>query len=222
MRRRERLEREIEEEFAFHLDLAAAEGRRSGLDEAEADARARSAFGSVDRYRAACVRAQEGWLGMISKRLPKAAVLGGLLIAAFVAGLLAAGPLEDVVDQVSGPRWARVGAFSGFEWSGDDAFVLHDGAWRRLEAINGRPVAELLDKAAVRFGEHSAKKRVREDLYEVLQALGERTDAIDARLVNPGTDAVVELTSLPLDAEKRDYAHGRVWRKDGAVPAPPA
>jgi hypothetical protein len=51
LRLRRRLEREMANELAFHMDARAADLERSGLAPADAGRRAAIEFGGVERYR---------------------------------------------------------------------------------------------------------------------------------------------------------------------------
>ena len=48
---RNRREREMDEEMRFHIELEAAELRRSGISALEAERRARAAFGGLERQK---------------------------------------------------------------------------------------------------------------------------------------------------------------------------
>ncbi|MEM7050881.1 MAG: ABC transporter permease [Acidobacteriota bacterium] len=54
----QRLERELDEELQFHLDMEAAKLREQGLDEAEARRRAAIGFGAEERFREECREAR--------------------------------------------------------------------------------------------------------------------------------------------------------------------
>src|SRR5215218_2458931 len=49
--RRASIERDMSDEMRFHIDMEAADLRRSGLDEHEASRRAHAAFGGMERHK---------------------------------------------------------------------------------------------------------------------------------------------------------------------------
>lgn len=207
---------QIDEEFAFHLDSAERDGRDAGLAEDDARAQARAAFGDVPHHRDACLRVAHGSLIMNKKIAWSAAALVALVLS-YVAGL-ATPELMRELD--GGSDWQRIGAFEGFVWQDDTPVVLIENRWYALEAINGRPVDEILTAAADTF-DGQTRHRFTEDLYEVLVAVGEPGDRIDATLRDPETGALVEKPGLEMTEEKRRRAKGEDWKEQGDVPPVP-
>ncbi len=102
-------DREIEEELRFHIDMEAAELRRSGLDETEAQRRARAVFGGETRWREAVRDARgAGWiedavrdvrLGI--RGIARAPMLAIAAIGTIALGVSATTAIYSVVDQVA-------------------------------------------------------------------------------------------------------------------------
>ena len=121
-------------------------------------------------------------------------------------------------------EWKRVGPFSGWVWLGErEAAVLVDGRWYGLEGVNGRSVERLLAAAAEAFGPGEARKRVAEDLYEVLTVAEGHApgDAVDLTLTHPETGERVTLRDVAMTRDKRQSARWARWKETEGVPRPP-
>ena len=81
----EELERDLEDELAFHLDMLEREEREAGLDPDAARTAARDRFGDIDRIRAACRRVANEDRAMLQRI--NAVLIVVLLIAVVVLGV---------------------------------------------------------------------------------------------------------------------------------------
>ncbi len=220
-RKPERARDEIDEEFAFHLDASARDARAAGLDAQSAQAKAGADFGDVSTYRDACLRVAHPWRTLMGKKQTgKWSLAATCLAIGVIAGVLIPEALDDFRSDYTPREWQRVGAFEGLVWQNDLPIVLVDNRWYVLDAINGRQIESFMEATEARFGDRT-RKRFKEDLYEVLQALDEPTDAIDATLRDPVSGAVVEKPGLELTQEKRNNAYGEGWRSQPDVPPVP-
>ncbi|MEM7624325.1 MAG: permease prefix domain 1-containing protein [Planctomycetota bacterium] len=207
---------EIDEELAFHLDAATADGRAAGLNEAEANAAAARAFGEVSRHRDACLRVAYGSTMMRKKwAIGLAAVL--ILASGYVAGLATPELLRELD---GGSDWARIGAFEGLEWRGDTPLVLVDDRWWVLEKIHGRDVEEVLAHSEAVY-EQRGRERFSEDLFEVLKSMGLPGETLDATLRDPAIGRVETRRGLEMNEEARNSAKRGLWKLREGVPMPP-
>lgn len=211
-----RVAAEIDEEFAFHLHAAERDARAAGLPEDQARERARVAFGDVSSHRDACLRVT-CWSDLMMKKMANAFTVPVMLAVVFVLGTLT----PDAIDKLTETQWKRVGAFEGVVWRGDQPVVLVENRWYMLDAVNGRTIDGFLEATHDHFGDRT-QKRFKEDFYEVLVALGERPDAIDATLRDPVSGEVIEKLGIELDKEKRRRAYRGRWQESADVPRPPA
>lgn len=211
---------EIDEELTFHLEVAEAAARDAGLDQDEASATVARAFGDVQRYRDACLSVASR-SSMMKKKWTM--VTGVLLVLAmvYVAGLATPELLREIGNEFDGgSEWARVGAFEGIEWRGDTPIVLVDDRWYALEQIHGRDIAEVLAHSEAVF-EERGRKRVSEDLHEVLLSMGLPGRTLDATLRDLSTGEVVTRCGMVMDHDTRQRAKYGDWQEREDVPRPP-
>jgi hypothetical protein len=120
-------------------------------------------------------------------------ILFSILVIATAAGAVAAGD------------WERTAPWSGVRFEDEGLQVLVGGEWYRLAAIEGVSAAELVAHAKREY-EGRWKKRIVEDIVEVLEGLGHEMDgAMRLDLVDPGTGEELERRER-LTREKRKAA----------------
>ncbi|HEX2203803.1 MAG TPA: ABC transporter permease, partial [Longimicrobium sp.] len=144
--RRDAVERELDEELAFHLEMEVEKNLRAGMDPAEARRRAAIAFGGVEKFKEEVRETRFlGWVAGLSldfklglrmlRKYPGLALVGGLATA-FAIGVGAAA--FEVVTQVAHPTLPLPGGdrIVGLRnWDAEKSRVedraLHDfAAWR--------------------------------------------------------------------------------------------
>ena len=67
--------------------------------------------------------------------------------------------------------YARVAPYSGVRWENDRPIVRVQDKWSALVSIDGIPIDRILEFANKEYGE-KARKRIAEDLVEVLSTMG--------------------------------------------------
>lgn len=209
---------EIDEEFRFHLESAAADERVAGLSEEDARAAAVRAFGEVSKHRDACLRVAF-WSTTMKKSVKQALSKTATVVALLFLGVFAGLQLAEA-DWWAGDEWERVGAFAGFEWVGDTPVVLVEDRWWVLETLQGVEMSEVLAFSEATYGQRG-QKRIAEDLHEVLAGMGLPTETVDATLRDPDTGETSVRSGLPMNEEMRLKAKARTWIADEQVPPPP-
>jgi hypothetical protein len=76
---------------------------------------------------------------------------------------------------VSQHGFAKVAPCSGVRWEGDRQAVCIDGSWSPLVPVNGLPIDRLMDFVRAEYGS-KARKRLAEDLVELLSSMGHTPD----------------------------------------------
>jgi RNA polymerase sigma factor (sigma-70 family) len=105
-------------------------------------------------------------------------------------------PAPSLLDQ-----FARVSPFDGLRYRGDLIEVELDGDWRGLASVNGVATDRLVGFARQRYG-RLWRKRIAEDLVEVLRDLGTPLASLEVDVVVHGPGGP-ERRRLPLTEEKR-------------------
>lgn len=101
-----RVEREVENELRFHLEMLTEENLRRGMPLEKAEEQALKRFGNVERIKNQCVE--------ISKRSrPVVRVLKSLLIAMFLVGVLTRIASADVYGKQIGNMLMAIAALGG-------------------------------------------------------------------------------------------------------------
>ena len=103
---RRTVEREVENELRFHLELLTEENLRRGMTPEKAEEQALKRFGNVERIKNQCVE--------ISKRTrPVVRVLKSFLVVIFLAGVLARLSSADVYVKQIGNMLMTIAALGG-------------------------------------------------------------------------------------------------------------
>jgi RNA polymerase sigma factor (sigma-70 family) len=99
-------------------------------------------------------------------------------------------------------RFARVSPFDGLRYRGDLIDVEIDGEWLGLASVNGVGTNQLVAFARRRYG-LVWRKRIAEDLVEVLRDLGVPLASLEVDVVVQHRRGGLERRRLPLTEEKR-------------------
>lgn len=103
---RKSIEREVESQLRFHLEMLTDENLRQGMTYEEAERAALKSFGNVERIKNQCVE--------IGKRShPLMHVLKSFLVAVFLAGVLARVSSPDIYGKQIGSMLMTIAALSG-------------------------------------------------------------------------------------------------------------
>ena len=103
---RREVEREVENELRFHLELLTEENLRRGMSLKEAEKEARMRFGNVERIKNQCVEISE-------RSRPAMRVLKLLLVVIFLGGVLARISSADIYGRQIGNMLMAIAALGG-------------------------------------------------------------------------------------------------------------
>jgi hypothetical protein len=138
-----------------------------------------------------------------------------LLILAAAAGMYAL----DFRRPYASTEWTRLAPYTEIDWDlpADNPYILVDGQWYELKAIAGIPIEEV---QAVALREYQswplAEKRIAEDIYDVLTAMGvDNPTKVSMIVQRIESGEIVELSDVPMTAENRQ----RVYRSRYEPPA---
>lgn len=108
-------------------------------------------------------------------------------------------------------HWTRIAPYSAIDWHepGENPYVLVDGQWYELKAIAGIPIERVQDFAVKEYGGWQlAEKRIAEDIYDVLVAMGvEYPTSVSLKVQRFENGEVVELHRVEMTAEKRSQLY---------------
>jgi hypothetical protein len=100
-------------------------------------------------------------------------------------------------------EFRRVSPFTGLKYDGDAITVEVDGVWYGLLRVQSVTTARLVGFAKEKYQDRW-RKRIAEDLFEVLTDIGARPgDTVDLVLKDLGTGRPVERKGVTMTAEKR-------------------
>lgn len=179
---------DIDDEFAFHIEQKRQKYINEGFGVKEADILARRDFGNAGRNTYFCL-----FIAF------KDFIFVGVALV-FLSVFLVH---EYFVN--TQPQWQRVSPFYASVWLDQSATVLIDEQWLELVSINGYSVNELIEKSKSEFGPRW-KKRLNEDLYEVLALFGD-VPSMNVLVVTRSDEARIGINIL-MSKERRLAA----WR----------
>jgi hypothetical protein len=123
----------------------------------------------------------------------KSIVAASLLLMALVSGACFAMLREP----------PKLSPFTKIDFNGDSITVVFDGSTYEWLAINDTPVSLLITSSKKQF-QHRWKKRIAEDLVEVMWGMGESSGkTVKLRLRNPETNTETVIASAPMTYENR-------------------
>ena len=109
------------------------------------------------------------------------------------------------------PKWTRIAPYSDINWDapGEDPYVLVDGQWYVLKSIAGLPIKSVQKFAIEEYGDwEMAEKRIAEDIYDVLVAMGvEQPTTVGMKVQLFETGRILDLPGVPMTAEKRSQVY---------------
>ena len=129
-----------------------------------------------------------------------------ILLILLVAGFFGSAYMSDK----SRPDWKKISPFTAIEIQGETIDVVVEETPYELLAIENVSTAQLIETSKKRFG-RKWKKRIREDIAEVLEAAGApSTTTVDLHLQNPETGKTIHLPEIEMTHMNRQ----KIYRSD--------
>jgi len=111
--------------------------------------------------------------------------------------------------------------FTEIRWEQDSPVAQIEGRWMAIRAIDGRPVAEILEWCRSRHGDRW-QRRFEEDLDEVMTGMGQPlSDRVSLEVVDVETGATMTLTGVSMSEDNRRLLMQRKREREQRAAAAP-
>lgn len=116
-------------------------------------------------------------------------------------------------------EWTRLAPFTDIDWDGPpgNPYVLVNGEWYELKAIAGIPMEKVQAFAVKEYGGLPlAQKRIAEDPYDVLVAMGiDHPATVSMTVQRIESGVIVELSDVAMTAENRQQVYQNRYASGG-------